>query len=146
MVCELHCDNDAILNFSWQSSGIYAAGRGELLAIASWVRQSESGVKAIFGVTMLGAVAARLGFYRRPVCSRGARAQRLFMNGLLALYSIDGVARLRRGGTLSAWPQEIWMSRAELLRRYGAPRWLPPYAAHINRIFPHAGCEAEDLQ
>jgi hypothetical protein len=144
-VCELHCDNDAILNFSRQSSSIYAAGRGELIAIANWVRQSESGVKAIFGVTLLGAAAARLGFYRRAMRPRGARARRLFMNGLLALYSIDGVARLKRGGTLSAWPQEIWMSHAELLRRYGSPRrWRPPHTAHIKRLFPHSGCEAED--
>lgn len=119
-ICELHCDNDALLNFLRQSSAIYAAGRSELAAIANWVIQSETYIEAIFGVTLLAAAAARLGFDRRTMASaRRAKADRLFMNGLLVLYSTDGVARLKRGRTLKMPPQEIWMSRGELLRRYG---------------------------
>ncbi len=40
MVCELHCDSGAVLNFLQHSSAIYAAGRGELAAIAHWLVQS----------------------------------------------------------------------------------------------------------
>jgi YkoP domain len=104
-VGELHCDNDAVLNFARRSSVIYAAGRSELVAIANWVIESETYVEAIFGVTLLGASAARLGFHRRTVpFTRRAWADRLFMNGLLALYSVEGVGRLKRGRTLNAQP------------------------------------------
>jgi YkoP domain len=123
MVCELHCNNGALLNFSRKGCDIYTAGRSELKAIADWVIQSDIYVEAIFGMTLLCAAAERLGFHLRKLPpSRRARADRLFMNGMLALYSIDGVARLRRGHILDALPREIWMSRAELLRRYGSPR------------------------
>lgn len=119
-ICEVHCDNEALLSFSRRRSDIYAAGRRELTAIADWVIHSEIPIEAIYGVTLLGAAAARLGFHRRAMPSAGrARSDRLFMNGLLAIYSPDGIARLKRGGTLKALPEEIWMSRAELLRRYG---------------------------
>ena len=101
MVCELHYENNAILGFCRRSSAIYAVGRRELSAIADWLIQSDTHAEAVFGVTMLGAAAARLGFYRRPVpLTRRERANRLFMNGLLALYSVDGVPRLKRGGFL----------------------------------------------
>ena len=120
MICEVHCDNEALLSLSRQNSDIYVAGRRDLAAIANWVTHSGISIEAIYGVTLLGAAAARIGFHRRAMPSRRrARADRLFMNGLLAIYSRDGVARLKRGGTLKALPQEIWMSRAELLRRYG---------------------------
>lgn len=120
MVCEVHCDNSALWAFARQNSDIYAAGRRELAALANWVIKSEVPIEALYGVTVLGAAAARLGFHRRAMSSgRRARADRLYMNGLLALYSHDGVSRLERGRTLRALPQEIWMSRAELLRRYG---------------------------
>lgn len=137
MVCELHCDNDAVLNFSRQSSAIYAAGRSELIGIANWVIRSETYIEAIFGVTLLGAAAARLGFHRRAVRpTRRARADRLFMNGLLALYSTDGVERLKRGRTVKALPEEICMSRAELLRRYARPQSSPAHGAvRTTRMF-----------
>lgn len=120
LVCELHCDNEALLSFSRRHLDLYAAGRRELSAIANWVINSDNYIEAIYGVTLLGSAAARLGFHRRAMpARRRARADRLYMNGLLALYSLDGVVRLKRGHTLRELPQEIWMSRAELLQRYG---------------------------
>jgi hypothetical protein len=120
LICEVHCDNSALLAFASQNIDVYEAGRSELTALANWVIRSKIHVEALYGVTLLGAAAARLGFYRRAMsAARRARADRLYMNGLLALYSHDGVSRLERGRTLQALPQEIWMSRAELLRRYG---------------------------
>lgn len=120
-ICELHCDNRAVLQFTRKSSAIYRAGRMELRAIADYLVQSDVRVDAIHGVTLLGAAAARLGFHRRPLpLTRWTRAVRLFMNGLLALYNVDGVSRLKRGRTLRAAPVEIWMSREELLRSYAS--------------------------
>lgn len=122
-ICELHCDNRAVLRFTQASSAIYRAGRMELRAIANYLVESNVPFEAIHGVTLLGAAAARLGFHRRAMPLTGwTRAVRLFMNGLLALYNVDGVARLKRGRTLHAAPEEIWMSRAELLGIYADPK------------------------
>jgi len=143
-VCELHCANDALLNFSRCSSAVYAAGRDDLRAIANWLIQYEAEVAALYGLTLLGAAAARLGFYRRSMSlTWRAKAERLFMNGLLALYSVDGVARLKRGRTLIALPEEIWMSRQDFLRKYGAPNPVSAYKAvsmtsHLHLAKPSA--------
>ncbi|MGH7815411.1 MAG: YkoP family protein [Candidatus Binataceae bacterium] len=135
---EIHCDNQAVLEFTRRSAAIYVAGRAEMAAIAAWVEQSDARVEAIHGTTMLGAASARLGFHRMAVASTWrARADRLFMNGLLALYNVAGVARLTRGRTLKVLPEEIWMSRAELLQRYGtaaAPSPMPRPIRFVHAI------------
>lgn len=126
-ICELHCDNRAVLQFTQKSTAIYRAGRMELRAIANYLVKSGIRFDAIHGVTLLGAAAGRLGFHRRSLpLTRWIRAVRLFMNGLLALYNVDGVARLKRGRTLRAAPEEIWMSRDELLRRYASAGPIKP--------------------
>jgi hypothetical protein len=125
-VVELHCNNPKILSLARAGECMLATCRSDLAGIAAWLKRDGDEIEAVFGVTLLGAAAARLGFYRKdlPLTLR-VRAERLFMNGLLALYNKDGVGRLARGKTLTASPQEIWMSRQELLRRYGADKNSP---------------------
>ena len=78
---------------------------------------------AVHGLTLIGRAAPRLGFTvrERPVTLL-AWFDRFFMQGLLTIYSPDGLKRLQRGTTFGAYPMEVFMSRAELRRRYGAPQ------------------------
>jgi hypothetical protein len=121
-IVEIHCNNITVLAMARSGECIIAACRQDLSGIATWLTHHDDQVEAIVGATVLGAAAARMGFHRRnlPLTWR-VRAARLFMNGLLALYHRDGIARLSRGRTLTASPQEIWMSRKELMRLYGKP-------------------------
>jgi hypothetical protein len=122
-VIEIHTNNllvlDAVRSSRWR---ILPAMAGDLRALAAWVTQPDFApdVQAIYAVTVLGRGAAWLGFHLRdrPPGPR-ARLDRLFMAGLLAIYTSEGFERLSHGKTFGPYPQEIWMSRAELLRRYG---------------------------
>lgn len=123
VVGEIHCNNPRLLEVA--SSGAtnpFAASREDLRSLAQWVRDDEVGrqVIAFYGVTLLVKGAARLGFTirERPINIR-RRFERVFMSGLLLLYTPDGVERLSKGTTPKSYPQEIWISRRELIRRYG---------------------------
>jgi len=118
-IIELHCNNAVVVAMARRGECLIRACRQDLTGIAAWLERQNLHIEAIFGVTLLGAAAGRLGFHRKssPLTLR-SRADRLFMNGLLALYNQDGVKRLSRGRTFSAIPEEVWMSRSELLRRY----------------------------
>jgi YkoP domain len=132
VVGELHCDNLAILHLVRAKQNPYRACRDDLRRLAGWLEpvDPQRYIEAFYGVTLLGVAAARLGFFvlARP-SSLETRLDRWFMTGLLLLYTIDGMDRLDRGATLRTPPREVWLTRRELERRYGAAAEPPLPAA-----------------
>jgi hypothetical protein len=122
-ICELHCNNRNILRLSTAGMNVFRATREDLRSLAAWLTQIDGNadrVLAFYGITMLTKGALRLGFVLRqqqPTICR--RFQKIFMTGLLLLYSTVGVQRLMTGSTRHTCPQEVWMSRATLIQRYG---------------------------
>jgi MFS family permease len=94
----------------------------DLQALAHWMSESAQNdtPRAVYGVTVLNRAAPRLGFLVRPR-PQGIYTwlEGLFMTGLLALYHPKGTQRLGQGTTYGVAPAEVWMSRDELIRRYG---------------------------
>lgn len=122
-VIELHMNNRSVLDVVHDGKwSILRALADDLRALAAHVAEPAfpADIQAIFGITLLGRGAMWLGFVRRdrPPGIR-SRLDRYFMTGLLALYTGEGFERLSRGKTFGSYPQEVWMSRAELQRRYG---------------------------
>ncbi len=124
IICELHCNNPVLLGIaSTGKANPYHAAREDLRSLARWVAESGDGrkIRALYGFTLLGPAAARLGFTVRR-CSAGVRRRfaRMFMRGLLVIiYTPDGLSRLAKGRAVNSYPCEVWMSQRELLRRYG---------------------------
>jgi MFS family permease len=123
-IVELHFRNDRLPKIvarssTWRLARMLAE---DLQALARWSSRldRDDAPRAVFGVTVLGRAAPRLGFFVRPR-PRGVYTwlEGLFMTGLLALYHPEGTGRLRRGTTYGSAPAEVWMSREELIRRYG---------------------------
>lgn len=128
-IIELHFRNRAFLEIeeqapAWRYVQLIAQN---LKALAHWMQSPDfpGDPLAITGTTLLYRGAPRLGFTlrQRPRGLR-ARLERFFMMGLLVLYHRQGGARLLRGTTYGTYSQEVWMSREELLRRYGRSRSL----------------------
>jgi hypothetical protein len=122
-VIELHLDNRTVASVA--GVGPFALLRllaDDLRALAAWAEQPDSpaNLAAVYGITLLSRGAPRLGFTLRdrPINLK-TWLDRLFMTGLLVLYNLQGVERLMQGSTYGGYPQEIWMSRGELRRRYG---------------------------
>lgn len=123
LIGELHCNNQRILDLVRSGRGIpFAACREDLHKLAAWMVQNDTGrqVQALYGVTLLVKGAYRLGFYSRqhPLTIR-SRLERVFMTGLLLLYTTDGIEHLMKGTTSRSYPQEVWISRNSLIRLYG---------------------------
>ncbi|WP_069805919.1 MFS transporter [Thermogemmatispora onikobensis] len=122
---ELHFANRRLRDAALRSSPweLLRLMRADLRALAAWLQTPACAeVRAVYGVTLLGQAAPRLGFsVRERARNLWSRADRIFMTGLLLLYHPQGRARLARGTTYGRYPKEVWMSRAELLRRYGGP-------------------------
>lgn len=139
VVGELHCNNQALLDLGRERGNPYRAAREDLRCLARWISRPgfDINVQAFFGVTLIARAAARLGFSvraRPPTLRR--RLDRMFMTGLLVLYTPDGLSRVERGSTVRSYPREVWLSRRELLRRYGGQRYSERASAvalaHLN--------------
>ncbi len=123
-IAEIHIQNKALPNLA-SRGGVFELVRmfaRELVALAAWTERADfpRRVTAVYGFTILGRVTTRFGFTvrERPHTLRN-RMDRFFLTGLLALYSPDGIDRLRQGTTYGSYPVEVWMSLGELQRRYG---------------------------
>jgi hypothetical protein len=121
-LCELHCNNRRALALTSAGKNPYRAVREDMRALAQWAMTSEEGcsVCAFYGFSMLGSVAARLGFSIRE-CPRSFRLhlERMFMRGLLLIYTPEGLSRLHNGTSINEYPYEVWISRKRLIRLYG---------------------------
>ena len=122
-VGEFHMNNRVIVKHAGTSRwSLVTAAREDLQALARWSKTPDfpGAIKAFYGVTLLGKGALRLGMVVRPrQVTLYRRFERLYLSGLLLIYSYEGEHRYNRGETRAIYPEEVWLSMKELQLRYG---------------------------
>ncbi|HEU6443479.1 MAG TPA: hypothetical protein VFL61_00320 [Gaiellaceae bacterium] len=126
LVGAVHLDNRVVRRYASDDrlADGFAAGREELRLLAGWARDRAPSDRpvAYSAKTILAAFARRVGFEEVPAPTapdriRG-RLEDWYLRGVLARWAPQGRRRLRQGrGGLRA--VALWLSAAELERRYG---------------------------
>mgnify|MGYP001328662550 CR=1 FL=1 len=122
-VAELHLQNRIGWRLMQQEDqwAFLVTLRKDFRALAAWMASDPAlaDVRAIWGTTILSRAAPRFGFMVRDRPPTFVRwLERFFLQGLLVIYSQDGIHRLKHGKVHRQYAQEVWMSRTQLLQRY----------------------------
>lgn len=121
IIADLHCNNRALLRLMLTSRNPFTACRQDLRGLARWIDTDPRGrrIIALHARTLFTKGASRYGFTPVPTpITIHRRLQRIFFIGLLMAYSEEGARRLRHGTTHHAYPQDVWISRKDMLRIY----------------------------
>lgn len=123
LVGEIHTQNRRLSELTVESPWhILPPFRDELATLAAWTLRPDfpRDVQAFHALSLLGRACRGLGFTTsaRSV-SLQQRLEQMYMLGLLEIYSHEGVQRLASGGTRAAFPEDIWISRASLVKLHG---------------------------
>jgi hypothetical protein len=122
-VVGLHFDNQAMLRLAsaphFEPFSGERIANSELRQLAAMTEKGQLGeMRALHAVTPMSAALRRQGFEMMQLPhTPGYFFLRLYMTGLLALYHPRGWAGVSPQRA-SAWPEEGWMSRKDLLSRF----------------------------